>query len=67
MIDNSPFFENICFELKCKNAKLDKYLVCNVYRPPEEVADNLTDFINSFHMWKMLFSISPKNRTFAVI
>ena len=51
MIDNSPLFENICVELKCINANLDKYLVSYVYKPPTGVADNLTDFINRFHMW----------------
>ena len=62
MIDNSSLFENLCVELKCKNANLDKYLVCNVYRPPMGVADNLTDFINTFHLWTNdIFNKSKKS------
>ena len=62
MIDNSPLFENICVELKCKNANLDKYLVSNVYRPPTRVAENLTDFINTFHLWTNdIFNKSKKS------
>ena len=62
MIDNSPLFENICVELKCKNANLDKYRVSNVYRLPTGVADNLTDFINTFHLWTNdIFNKSKKS------
>ena len=67
MIDNSSHFENIFSELKFKTANLDKYQVCNVYKPPTGVADNLKDFINTFHLWTNDISNRSKIRTFVVI
>ena len=34
IIDDSPHFENICIEVWNKYAHFDKFLICDIYKPP---------------------------------
>ena len=48
IIDDSPYFENICIEVWNKYAHFDKFLICDIYKPPSGTTEHLVDFTNKF-------------------
>ena len=51
IIDDSPYFENICIEVWNKYAHFDKFLICDIYKPPSGTTEHLVDFTNKFTQW----------------
>ena len=51
IIDDSPHFENICIEVWNKYAHFDKFLICDIYKPPSGTTEHLVDFTNKFTQW----------------
>ena len=51
IIDDSPYFENICIEVWNKYAHFDKFLICDIYKPPSGTTEYLVDFTNKFTQW----------------
>ena len=51
IIDDSLHFENICIEVWNKYAHFDKFLICDIYKPPSGTTEHLVDFTNKFTQW----------------
>ena len=44
IIDDSPYFENICIEVWNKYAHFDKFLICDIYKLSSGTTEHLVDF-----------------------
>ena len=60
IIDDSPYFENICIEVWNKYAHFDKFLICDIYKPPSGTTEHLVDFTNKFTQWAAVINEKPK-------
>ena len=54
IIDDSPYFKNICIEVWNKYAHFDKLLICDFYKPPSGTTEHLVDLTNKFTQWAAL-------------
>ena len=61
LIDSVSGWEYLCIEISQKAPYPQKYVIVNVYRPPNEIADKFNIFVNEFDMF--LNNLSKINRS----
>ena len=61
LIDSVSGWEYVCIEISKKTPYPQKYVIVNVYRPPNEVVDKFNIFVNEFDMF--LNNLSKMNRS----
>ena len=61
LIDSVSGWEYLCIEISQKAPCPQKYVIVNVYRPPNEIVDKLNIFVNEFDMF--LNNLSKMNRS----
>ena len=61
LIDSVSGWEYLCIEISQKAPYPQKYVIVNVYRPPNEIVDKFNIFVNEFDMF--LNNLSKMNRS----
>ena len=61
LIDSVSGWEYLCIEISQKAPYPQKYVIVNVYRPPNEIGDKFNIFVNEFDMF--LNNLSKMNRS----
>ena len=61
LIDSVSGWEYLCIEISQKATYPQKYVIVNVYRPPNEIVETFNIFINEFNMF--LNNLSKMNRS----
>ena len=61
LIDSVSGWEYLCIEISQKTPYPQKYVIVNVYRPPNEIVDTFNIFVNEFDMF--LNNLSKMNRS----
>ena len=60
IINDSPYFENICIEVWNKYAHFYNFLICDIYKLPSGTTEHLVDFTNKFTQWAAVINKKSK-------
>ena len=60
------YFESIGIEVWNKYAHFDKFLICDIYKPPSGTTEHLVDFTNKFTQWAAAINEKSKKNYICV-